>query len=60
MSHLGESAALREKAAKCRRLANGMADDQTIAALHRLADSYLRQADELDAAAPPAPPKAAE
>lgn len=47
-----QAASLREKAAKCRRLANGMADDETIAALLRLADSYERQASEIEALDP--------
>jgi hypothetical protein len=53
MPHREESAALREKAAKCRRLANGMSDDQTIAALRRLADAYEQRAAELEAAPVP-------
>jgi len=48
MSRQEESAALRDKAAKCRRLAAGVADDQTAAALRKLAESYERQANELD------------
>jgi hypothetical protein len=50
MPHKQESAALREKAAKCRRLAQGMSDDQTIAALCRLADAYEHRAAELETA----------
>lgn len=45
-----KATALRDKAAKCRRLANGMADDQTIAALLRLAEAYDRQAEEAQSA----------
>jgi len=56
MSRVEESVALREKAAKCRRLASGMGDEQTIAALRRLADSYDHQAAEIEAAAVPPNP----
>jgi len=59
MPHKQESAALREKAAKCRRLANGMSDDQTIAALRRLADAYEQRAAELEAAPAPSSDKGA-
>jgi hypothetical protein len=52
MPQTQEPAALREKAAKCRRLANGMSDDQAIAALRRLADAYEHRAAELEASAP--------
>ena len=61
MSTPDESAALRAKAAKCRRLANGMADDETIAALRRLAESYDGQADLIErASAPGESPRPAE
>ena len=63
MAEKEQAAVLREKAAKCRRLATGMADEQTVAALLRLAEAYERQAGELDSAAPsdpPAPPPQAD
>ena len=43
-----DPAVLREKAAKCRRLAGGLVDDQSITALRNLAEAYEQEAVALE------------
>ena len=51
-----DAAPLRELAAKCRRLAGNMADQDTAASLRRMAVEYESLADRKDQAARPEPP----
>ncbi|WP_162789163.1 MULTISPECIES: hypothetical protein [Sphingomonas] len=55
MEEQQEAAGLRAKADKCRRLAAGMADEETIAALLRLAAAYEQRAAEIEGAGTPPP-----
>ena len=48
ITDLRQASLLREQAAKCRRLAQGVGDRQTVEVLTRLADDYEEQAKRLD------------
>ena len=52
-----DAAHLRELAAKCRRLAGNMSDQETAASLRRMAVEYESLADVKDRAARPEPPR---
>lgn len=56
MQEGNDSASLREKAKKCRRLADQITDQQTIDTLRNMADEYEAKAAAIDAQTSAGPP----